>query len=216
MNLRVGRRSLKELRVNRRSSRIIWRSSSLDVFIPLHAPGCSEQTKSCRKPIGPRRSSWRRRIGKGIAGQRRAKSADDVADERLQLNKTGVQRMNMSRTEQNDINRTQAMPERKKTEIVGAAVAVAVELKDKVEEEEEKKEVEGKQEAAERKETKAEAQVIQGRGLSQEKDDDDTDEPSAKKGTEATNQPKKDSHSSFPSMCLPTTVETEVTPGVWS
>jgi len=145
------------MRASRRSSRIIRRSSSLDVFIPLHAPDCSEQTKSCRKPIGQRRSSWRRRIGKGISGQRRAKSADDVADERLPLNKTGVQRMNMSRTEQNDTNRTQAMPERKKTEIVGAAVAVAAELKDKVEEGEEKKEVE---EAAKRKEAKAEAQAM--------------------------------------------------------
>jgi hypothetical protein len=65
--------------------------------------------------------------------------------------------MNMSRTEQNDTNRTQAMPERKKTEIVGAAVAVAAELKDKVEEGEEKKEVE---EAAKRKEAKAEAQAM--------------------------------------------------------
>ena len=56
--------------------------------------------------------------------------------------------------------------------------------------------MEGKQEAAERKEAKAEAQVIQGRGLS------DDDEPSAKKGLGATNQPKKASPSSFPTRCL--------------
>jgi len=82
------------------------------------------------------------------------------------------------------------MPERKNPEIVGA-VAVAAELKDKVEEGEENKEVEGKQEAAERKAVKAEAQVIQGRGLYQEKDDDDTDEPSARKGLGATKSAKK-------------------------